>query len=282
MMTPNILFKIRNTYKSNCLDPIDDSPAFPKTFNDFCVMMNLLDNEKQDMLIFLLGDYIKKGLVDYSKDLYNLFLTVNEELKDKSRICFLPMVNTIKSNSSQYVAYLAKGLVFRKIFKNKIVASELDDISISNLVKKINESKIDYCIFLDDFIGTGDTAEGELKKYLEAGLKPEKIIIISIVIQKNGLEILQKKYYRVFFAKLVSRGISDNNELSKEERIDFLRIMGEIEDIINVKNGHKHRFGYKKSEALVTMMRTPTNTFPIFWRPNGKKSEGGIIAPFPR
>ena len=282
MITPNILFKIRNTYKSNCLDPIDDNPAFPKTFNDFCVMMNLLDNEKRDMLIFLLGDYIKKGLVDYSKDLYNLFLIVNSTLKTKSHICFLPLVNTIKSNSSQYLSYYAKLPAFRKIFADKKITSELDDINVSELVKKINESKIDYCIFLDDFIGTGDTADDELKIYLEAGLKPEKIIIISLVIQNNGLERLQKKYHQVFFIELVSRGISDNSRLSKKERSNFLRIMGEIEDIINVKDGNKYRFGYKKSEALVTMLKTPNNTFPIFWKPNGKKNEGGIIAPFPK
>jgi hypothetical protein len=37
-------------------------------------------------------------------------------------------------------------------------------------------------------------------------------------------------------------------------------------------------FGYKKSEALVTMIRTPNNTFPVFWY--NKKNEDN--APFPR
>ena len=35
--------------------------------------------------------------------------------------------------------------------------------------------------------------------------------------------------------------------------------------------------GYNDSEALVTLLRTPDNTFPIFWKEykkNGKKFEG--------
>lgn len=40
----------------------------------------------------------------------------------------------------------------------------------------------------------------------------------------------------------------------------------------------KFRFGYCKSESLVTMCRTPNNTFPVFWEEKGNMK----TAPFPR
>ena len=55
--------------------------------------------------------------------------------------------------------------------------------------------------------------------------------------------------------------------------------MKEIEKLIP---GDKFfSFGYNKSEALVTLNRTPDNTFPIFWR-NHKKGGKVFQAPFPR
>lgn len=281
MITANLLFKIKNAYNDSALDPVVSDPAFNKTFNNFCSMMNALDEEKQNVLLFLLTDYIRMGMTDYSNNLFNVFSDINNSLEDGSRICFLPLVQTI-NNSSKFLSYFAKLPSFKQIFSNKKITSDFSDVDISELVKKINAGKIDYCIFLDDFIGTGDTAEFYINQFTEAGLSPQKMVIASLVIQKDGLNKLKKICHKIFFAKLALKGISDNDKLSTQEKEDFLKIMGDVEDIINIKNGHKYRFGYKKSEALVTMMRTPNNTFPIFWKPSGKKNEGGIIAPFPR
>ena len=39
--------------------------------------------------------------------------------------------------------------------------------------------------------------------------------------------------------------------------------------------------GYKESEALVTMNKTPNNTLPFYWY-EGKKDGNIILAPFAR
>ncbi len=52
--------------------------------------------------------------------------------------------------------------------------------------------------------------------------------------------------------------------------------MEEIEDKMSVKRNY--RLGYGQSEALVTMCRTPNNTFPVFWEEKGNMK----LAPFPR
>jgi hypothetical protein len=58
----------------------------------------------------------------------------------------------------------------------------------------------------------------------------------------------------------------------------LLSIMTEIEKLIP---GNHFSFGYNQSEALITLMRTPDNTFPIFWKEH-KKSGEFYDAPFSR
>lgn len=43
-----------------------------------------------------------------------------------------------------------------------------------------------------------------------------------------------------------------------------------------------YSFGYKESEALVTMTRTPNNTFPLYWFEAKLDKNNKWQAPFPR
>ena len=55
--------------------------------------------------------------------------------------------------------------------------------------------------------------------------------------------------------------------------------MLEIEKMI--PGGSHYTLGYNQSEALITMVRTPDNTFPIFWK-TYKKGSQKFDAPFSR
>jgi hypothetical protein len=52
--------------------------------------------------------------------------------------------------------------------------------------------------------------------------------------------------------------------------------MKKIEEKLNVEK--KYLFGYKRSEALISLIRTPNNTFPVFW----KTYQHNNIVPFSR
>ena len=51
--------------------------------------------------------------------------------------------------------------------------------------------------------------------------------------------------------------------------------MESIEEKIKAHDNEK--LGYMGSEALITLARTPNNTFPVFWKQKNNKK-----APFPR
>lgn len=70
-----------------------------------------------------------------------------------------------------------------------------------------------------------------------------------------------------------NKGITDN--YTEEELSEKLMLMNTIESKIKVHKNEK--LGFKGSEALISLIRTPNNTFPVFW-----KERKGRKAPFPR
>ena len=52
--------------------------------------------------------------------------------------------------------------------------------------------------------------------------------------------------------------------------------MHEIEDILKVDS--KYSFGFNQTEALISLIKTPNNTFPVYWY----EKNGHSHAPFPR
>ena len=125
---------------------------------------------------------------------------------------------------------------------------------------------------IDDFIGTGETAFSATQFFMDKNILNNNIAIVSLVAMKVGYNYLKTEGLEVFYSILKEKGISDSYRNVEKETL----IMQRIEQKIGVKPSFK--FGYGQSEALVRMIHTPNNTFPIYWLYN-KKNE---YAPFPR
>ena len=87
----------------------------------------------------------------------------------------------------------------------------------------------------------------------------------------EGVKILNSNGYTVYSAVQCNKGLSENGT------IEQIEMMKSIEDQIRIDE--VFRFGYHSSEALVKMMRTPNNTFPIYWFHKRNRNK---YAPFPR
>ena len=86
--------------------------------------------------------------------------------------------------------------------------------------------------------------------------------MFSIVALRNGLERLDKIGVKTYFAIERQKAISE--EMKEADRDIAIAIMQSIEGKLkNLKDDYK--FGYKGSEALVSMERCPNNSFPIYW-----------------
>ncbi len=99
------------------------------------------------------------------------------------------------------------------------------------------------------------------------------MFIIALVSMQQGMDFLRQDGVQVFSSVVMRKAISDRTD---GKDASFRPLMESLEAAIKVRS--EYTFGYAHSEGLVKMIRTPNNTFPIFWMKNKKNQS----PPFPR
>lgn len=252
--------------------PIEDD-FNDDVFENFCNMLAGLDSDQRNLIISLSEKFLWVQESTYLKHFavaFDSFITSFDFSRGKKVfICpLLPEEDFGKSKSSVSMLYFVKshlGAIQRKYSDFSITYA--DSPSVVNL--DIIQDGYTLCL-IDDFIGTGETAERAVKYFLDRDITKNMIAIVSLVSMKFGISDLNNKGYSTYTDISCDKGISCTNDETQIE------LMKNIEKTIKVSDDCK--FGYKGSEALVKMMRTPNNTFPIFWLRNKKNK----FAPFPR
>lgn len=119
-------------------------------------------------------------------------------------------------------------------------------------------------IFLDDFVGTGKTALRTINRFKKNFAKPsDRFVVVAAVAQEQGIDKLTSQNIAIYTGVARQKGISESTSIAN--RAAALAIMDGLESRLGVSNGYRR--GYGECEALVALMRTPNNTFPIFWWP---------------
>lgn len=243
------------------------------TFNDFCRMFTGFDEEQFEMMISLTEKFLWINEMDYPKlfaDAFSKFVdSYFFDSKENIMICpLLPEKDFGKAKSSVFMIYMIKSHLDYLKRKYNIPNIKYKDSPSYIDVDQIKNKYI-LCL-IDDFIGTGETVEGAIAYFLSKGYPKENIVILSLVAMKSGVQRLKDKHLNVYNAIICDKGLSSKGN---EKQIELMKM---IETKIGVEKGFE--FGYKGSEALVKMYRTPNNTFPVYWLRNKKNS----YAPFPR
>jgi len=265
---------------------IEEYHAF---FENFCKLLEDLDSKQTDLLIELTSDFLWVKNSDYYKYLKNTLLKLGEYPNlNLEHIFIVPLLaksdrlnNKIKS--STIVAYSCQNPQLRhvKLFE-KTKFQIVHDINKLPNPSKLEANK-NPIILIDDFIGTGDTALEGLEEILSLkGYDNNTLFVASLVCQNEGVELIKNRGYNVLSDVVREKGISDRYFGS--ELIAKRKIMESIENLLAVDSKFDlgFRFGYKESEALVTMIRTPNNTFPLYWFEAKLNKTNKWKAPFPR
>ena len=252
-------------------------------FDIFCKRLAKLKSDKdREFILELTEDYLLVTLEKYEEF---LILAIEKFFKEESKT--LETVDTIhvcplikkddsdKIKSSKVMLYLLQGIFLKNTFlkyfdkKQLLLYNKIEDL-------ENNEDKIKYLILIDDYIGSGETALtciGTLKQ--NKNINIESYSIITLVIQKKALNFItsQEKDIKIYFATEREQGITDKYPPNE--------IKNKIEQMKNISkmfiSNEKMYLGYNDSEGLVSMIRTPNNTFPFYWY---EKKKGH--APFSR
>lgn len=244
-------------------------------FDNFCKMLAELKPEQCDLIISLTENFLWVQDYEYIKHFSIVFKkfisSYNFSSGKKIYICpLLPEEDFGKSKSSIYLLYLIKSHLaeIQRQYPDFVI-TYADAPNSVNLDQILN-SNFTLCL-IDDFIGTGETVERAIKYFTDKKIPKDSIVAMSLVAMKFGLSKLNSDGYVTYTNIECDKGLSPNGT---EEQIE---IMQNIENAIKVNDNFK--FGYGSSEALVKMMRTPNNTFPIYWYQKKKQNQ---YAPFPR
>ena len=243
-------------------------------------MINLgssLTNDEREMLIALLQKYIRVYFNDYLNLILNSVNLINpNKYKSINDFYILPIKSQEDFNkpiSCDCVYYLFCNIQDIKsslIFKNK----KLHSATENSIPKNIRTSSAKHLILIDDFSGTGKTIQSYLH-HLEQDLNipKNKFSIVLIASMKESYDYLTSNGYDVYCNIIQEKGISGINNIAIQKK--YRIIMQNLENKFGFRECDK--FGYGKAESLISLIRTPNNTFPIFW--DGKRNKN---APFER
>lgn len=248
----------------------------------FDIMVEMLSSfsEEQKVLLFELFErYLWISLPEYTEFLLKTLDKIEPtRLENIQRVLLFPIIklkDISKVKSSVVLLYNFRqahfgGLKFRGIeFKMLETLKAFEDqIFTEN----------DLLFLVDDFIGTGGTLEETLDFASQnKTLALNQINVISLVTQEETANKIRDRNIHFQTCFEVKKGIS--SYYSGEDYTRKKAIMQKLENMIpKIK---EYKFGYKQSEALVTMNRTPNNTFPIFWKTH-RRAGKYIKPPFPR
>jgi len=186
-----------------------------------------------------------------------------------------------KIKSSLGIAYLSKA-GFVKYYPRYESLNILPLEDHHELERRLNDGKINLSeslvIYCDDFIGSGKTVMDCLTWVVdESSIKMENIVVLGLVGMSFGYNKIVEINEFCYFGETVSRAISDSFNESETSR--YIELMIEMENDVDCNKNYS--LGYNKSEAAVSMIRTPNNTFPIFWS-SFKRKEPFCKPIFPR
>ncbi len=250
-------------------------------FDNFCKLLDNLNEEQRKLIIELVERYKWISFAEYPEKILATLESIEiEKLNSLKNIYLFPVIKPEDEGgfkSGHFLMYQIKAFK-RHLKKYKKITfrytSKFETLIDPNFKLKPNES-----IFLiDDYIGSGETLNACLEVIqTNPKINNDQLNIVTLAIQKETADNISKEGISIYSDFHSPKGISDYSESPLLE--EKITIMLEIEKMI--PGGSHFSFGYNSSEALITLARTPDNTFPIFWK-EYKKGTQKFEAPFSR
>jgi len=278
MITNEQIYQLNRTITEKAFDMESDV-----LFDRFCLLFEILTKEEVDLIIDLTQRYSEITLIQMDKLLKIAVqnLEKNPDFQRNNRLVIAPLhvldaPDKKETKSSHMLYYLMKGLVARggRPFNNKNISLVENSDAF---LKAINSSS--NVLWVDDFIGSGKTAYDLIINNTEliSKVSSDRRFIIAMVCHEVGLDKLKPVLNEVCFGEMAVRGISSHSEYSEEKKQKYLRLMLGIEEKIGVEEDYS--LGVGKCEGLISLIRTPNNTFPVYWLSRKRKKRR---APFER
>lgn len=249
-------------------------------YSNFCQLLLNLNEQQVQLLLELAERYTWISFSEYQGKIINVLNKIEKEKLDNiKKVILFPIMkpeDQEKTKSGHAVLYLLKAIKPYLLKYKNIKFEEIE--TFKEITNEHFHIKNDELIFLlDDYLGSGETIKATIEEILKnRNINPNNLNVISIAAQNDSILFLESINIPIYTEFVFYKGISDYYKSPElEEKVE---IMKGIEKMIPANHFY---FGFNGSEALVTLMRTPDNTFPIFWKEH-KKNDNKFNAPFSR
>lgn len=253
---------------------------YADVFNSLSKFSEKIIKDKNEYLLILelLREFHWISLNDYYNNCRTLLINLTSELNHRNtNIYAFPIIkktHQFKVKSGSFVSYLMKSLLETIPNGEKY---KFEDINNFHDLKNLTFKSSDVFILVDDFIGSGETFNECIREITTINTKYiDNLRILTIAIKKDTLEKIDKKY-KIYYNVSVPKGITDYN--TGENIQNKKETMKKIENRVFF-GIRQYSLGFQESESLISLLRTPDNTFPIFW--NKYKKNIDLTPPFPR
>jgi hypothetical protein len=249
---------------------IDGDEQFPSLFERFCRMSARLADDERELVIQLSYDYVRVPPSATMKALGaswdNLVQSLPPTIKTLG-IAPLLKPESKRAKSADALVYDARSIEAR--LRQKTKADLVFWPDASKFFKTPTAPGSTALVLLDDYVGSGDTALDVIAHLRrEAPQSNTDVVILALVAQVDAIARIQASNARLIAGLFVDRAISKNPKIA--DTTAAIEKMYKIGRRLNVSKNIA--LGYDKTEAVVTMRRTPNNTFPVFW--TNRKVEG--------
>jgi len=284
---PIELLQIEQLFQDNNWEIEQDIDIRVSLFQKFIDRYERIKKDDRDLFIKLSERFLRiqeNEVYSIFRDSYNKIY--DDYLESFDNIYILPLVEPYidiadieskkiarpKIKSGEKIKLFIELNEYRELkFSQKIILP--DDFST---IEKSFDMEKDLLILVDDFIGSGKTANDILDSiFMDEKFNSSNVIILSLVAQEIGVNSIYDKHkVMTFFKYPKKRAISDFYH--GEELNQRIQESNSMEDTMRIPS--KWNLGYGKSEALVSIMnKSPNNTLPIFWY-----ETKAMIAPYKR
>lgn len=271
-----------SVFKEQNWDIEESTAGENSVFDMFCKRLEELESDAdRELMLEMTRKYLVVNLEEYGKymvDVFRKFIDRNKDKIGKTEVIHMFPVQDkdypAKTKSGNVMCYLFQGNLMRRFdeFRNKRIRI----IETFDGLEKYKED-IECLLLVDDFVGTGDTILGCINLIEEKGIKKERIKALTLVMQEQGRNAVEEYGVEIYSAVLRNKAITDNYSIEEaEKKIAQMKNVGK-----RIKAKKELYLGYKESEGLVSMIKTPNNTFPFYWH-EGKRDGKLCVAPFAR
>lgn len=276
--------KLKSVFANNGWDLGAGDGAFryyKKLYSKFYNFINSLSLEEQDLIFPLISIYHYCPAGRYDSLVWRMAEEINNIWGDEfESLYILTLTKPEDAGHSKGASFIVSHLRDQAIQEEyNLTRKPLYLYENQNLLNtKHNDRGKSLVVFVDDFIGSGETAIDTMQYYINNIKKDsDRVIIFTFVAMHAALESIAAIGVEIITFVELPKGITESGLF--KDVMAAKDLMMRLEEKLAIPAFYQ--LGYEQSEATATMMRTPDNTFPVFWYPDNKDGSKSL-APLPR